>query len=174
MPDHAEFVSYFARYAAHVRRIPTSERIIHLATKTEKWHVTRGPFVHDKTKDVFERKTYRRLIQLFNADDAVVDDWVSYVNSNLPAGIDMKVERFEWVEFEGLAEQLNAEAEKESAEATRIEELTKSPTPVEPKGDGQKTAEKMPPRTRPLGFAEDVRVRAQAYVDDVMKQLNKK
>jgi ribosomal protein S10 len=77
MPDHVDFVAYFAQYAAHARDIPTSEKVIHLPTQTKKWHVTKGPFVHDKSKEIFEQKKYKRLVQAFDADPEVVRDWVS-------------------------------------------------------------------------------------------------
>ena len=50
--------------------------IISLPTETEKWHVTKGPFVHDKSKEIFERKTFKRMLQAFDADRAVIEDWV--------------------------------------------------------------------------------------------------
>jgi hypothetical protein len=52
--------------------------------------------VHAKTKEVFERKTYSRLIQVFDSHPDTVKQWIKYVNDNLPSGIDLKVSRFEW------------------------------------------------------------------------------
>ncbi|KAI8896756.1 hypothetical protein BC833DRAFT_596232 [Globomyces pollinis-pini] len=95
MPDHLDFVSYFARYSGQQMRMPTSE-VIHLQTKVAKWHVNKGPFVHAKSKEVFERKTYRRLVQVFDTHPSTVSQWIKYVNENLPSGVDMQVERFEW------------------------------------------------------------------------------
>jgi ribosomal protein S10 len=95
MDDHLNFVAYFARLAGHKMGMPTSQ-VIHLPTKTQKWHVNKGPFVHAKTKEVFERKTYSRLIQVFDSHPDTVKQWIKYVNDNLPSVIDLKVSRFEW------------------------------------------------------------------------------
>ncbi|KAJ3275758.1 hypothetical protein HDV01_007225 [Terramyces sp. JEL0728] len=94
MPDHVDFVSYFARNLAHQYSMPTSE-VIHLPTKIKKWTVMKGPFVHAKSKQVFERKTHKRLIQVFDSHPESLKEWISYVNENLPAGIDMETEKFE-------------------------------------------------------------------------------
>ncbi|KAJ3322110.1 mitochondrial 37S ribosomal protein rsm10 [Boothiomyces sp. JEL0866] len=94
MPDHLDFVTYFARYSAHQMSLPTSE-IIHLPTKIKKWTVMKGPFVHAKSKQVFERKTYKRLIQVFDSHPESLKEWIKYVNESLPAGIDLETERFE-------------------------------------------------------------------------------
>ncbi|KAJ3319676.1 Tryptophan--tRNA ligase, mitochondrial [Blyttiomyces sp. JEL0837] len=122
MPDHLDFVAYFARYDAHKRQIPTAPGVIHLPTITKKWNVTRGPFVHDKTKDVFEQKTYRRLVQAFNTDPAVVSQWVAYVNQNLPAGVELHVESFEWESADGIKDRVKALATAEAdQEKKRLE-----------------------------------------------------
>ncbi|ORY39350.1 hypothetical protein BCR33DRAFT_650985, partial [Rhizoclosmatium globosum] len=89
MPDHVDFLAYYARHAAHKRNMPTNE-VIHLPTLMKKWHVTKGPFVYDKSKEVFEQKTFRRAIQVFNADQETVTDWYTHINKNLPAGINMR------------------------------------------------------------------------------------
>eukprot|EP00842_Homolaphlyctis_polyrhiza_P001165 jgi/Hompol1/2049/HPOL_002850-RA len=95
MPDHLDFVAYFARHSAHAMKMPVSDTI-HLQTDVRKWWTNRGPFVHGKTKDVFERKTYRRLIQVFDSHPDTVKAWIKHVNESLPAGIDLKVDRWEW------------------------------------------------------------------------------
>ncbi|KAI9349426.1 ribosomal protein S10p/S20e-domain-containing protein, partial [Zopfochytrium polystomum] len=168
MPDHLNFVGYFAQRAAHLRKIATSERVIHLPTRTERWHVTRGPFVHDKTKDVFERKTYKRLIQAFNADKAAIDDWISYVNANLPAGVNLCVERFEWIQLEGLGESLRSQVGKEVDDALRVEEMTLGPRSGTPTTESEidvNSGGSLERREgRPLSFEEDVRMRAEAFI----------
>ncbi|KAL2920086.1 28S ribosomal protein S10, mitochondrial [Polyrhizophydium stewartii] len=95
MPDHLDFVAYFARHAAKALKMPTSDTI-HLKTAINRWFTNKGPFVHAKTKEIFERKTYHRLIQAFDASPETITAWVKYVNESLPPGVDLKVERFEW------------------------------------------------------------------------------
>jgi ribosomal protein S10 len=95
MADHLDFVSFFALVSANQMRIPSS-KIIHLPTETIKWHTVKGPFVHAKTKEVFERQTHKRLLQLFDTHQDTVKEWIRYLNENLPNGVDLKVERFEW------------------------------------------------------------------------------
>lgn len=95
MPDHLDFVSYFASVSANQLRMPIS-KVIHLPIETIKWHTVKGPFVHAKTKEVFERQTHKRLIQVFDTHPDLVREWIKYVNENLPHGVDLKVEKFEW------------------------------------------------------------------------------
>ena len=94
MPDHLDFISYFASQSGYKMGLPS--HTIHLPSETKKWHVNKGPFVHAKTKEVFERQTHHRLIQVFDSNLKDVDVWVNYVNKNLPPGIDLKVTKWEW------------------------------------------------------------------------------
>ncbi|KAH6563187.1 hypothetical protein BASA50_000992 [Batrachochytrium salamandrivorans] len=95
MPDHLDFMAYFARYTAKAMGMPVSETI-HLRTHVRRWHANKGPFVHAKTKEIFERKTYYRLVQVFDTHPDTVKAWATYINESLPAGIDLKVDRWEW------------------------------------------------------------------------------
>ncbi|KAJ3359637.1 Tryptophan--tRNA ligase, mitochondrial [Kappamyces sp. JEL0680] len=95
MSDHLDFVAYFARYTAHQMEMPTG-KVIHAPTNVQKWHTVKGPFVHAKSKEVFERQTHKRLLQIFDSHPETVKAWINYVNSSLPAGVDFKAERFEW------------------------------------------------------------------------------
>ncbi|KAJ3416189.1 mitochondrial 37S ribosomal protein rsm10 [Chytridiales sp. JEL 0842] len=186
MPDHIDFVAYFATHAAHKRDIPTSEKVIHMPTEVKKWHVTKGPFVHDKSKEIFEMKTFKRLVQAFDADAKVVEDWVSYVNSSLPAGVELKVQKFEW---ETLSPQLKSnllnsvQSEEKQVQATKL--LTKAPKfkgdqetesvaegnpqeaqeeAVEVKGSGMMTRKE---------YEKDIRARADAFIKANMPKPKK-
>ena len=97
MPDHLDFAAYFARHSAHAMQLPCSEAM-HLPIQTKRWYVIKGPFVHAKTKEVFEQKTHVRAVQIFDGDAGVVKEWIQYVRRNLPAGVDMEVERVERVD----------------------------------------------------------------------------
>ncbi|KAI8614471.1 ribosomal protein S10p/S20e-domain-containing protein [Chytriomyces sp. MP71] len=162
MPDHLDFLAYFAAHAAHKRGIATSSHAIHLQTETERWHVTKGPFVHDKSKEVFERKTYRRLVQAFNADEANVRDWYEHVNRNLPPGVDMKVETFSHsapASLKDLITSLEVQVQAEAADAQTRLENTLGP-------DAAKDA--VAANKKPVSFEEDVRARAAEFVKKAM------
>ncbi|KAJ3409240.1 Tryptophan--tRNA ligase, mitochondrial [Chytriomyces hyalinus] len=160
MPDHADFVAYYAAHSAHKHGISTSDAVIHLQTNLERWHVTKGPFVHDKSKEVFERKTYRRLVQAFNADPASIQAWYKHVNRNLPAGINMTINTFEHHAPSSLSaaiQTLKAECEKEANDIkTRLENTL---------GPDAAAAQEY---KKPLTFEEDVRARAEAFVKQAM------
>jgi ribosomal protein S10 len=98
MPDHLDLIAHFTKHQANVTGIPTSE-IIHLISKTKKFSVTKGPFVHAKSKQIFEQKTHKRLIQMFDAHPETIDKFVGYLNGSLPCGIDMKVTKFQFEEL---------------------------------------------------------------------------
>ena len=95
MDDHLDFVGFYATYSARQIGIPTS-KVIHLPADLKKFHVNKGPFVHAKTKEVFEQRKFRRLIQAFDSNPETINGWISYLNSNMPSGIKMNVTRFEY------------------------------------------------------------------------------
>ncbi|KAJ3023429.1 UNVERIFIED_CONTAM: mitochondrial 37S ribosomal protein rsm10 [Siphonaria sp. JEL0065] len=159
MPDHVDFVAYYARHAALKRNI-AAQKVIHLATQTKKWHVTKGPFVHDKSKEVFEQKTFRRLIQVFGTNEEVVREWYTHVNKNLPPGINMKIHTFNSLDPTTLTQQialLEKEVEKEKVKAQKRLENTLGPDTVK---DGVVGKE--------LSYEEDVRARADAFIKKAM------
>ncbi|KAJ3086151.1 mitochondrial 37S ribosomal protein rsm10 [Quaeritorhiza haematococci] len=120
MPDHLDFVAYFARYSAHQLGI-SCDPPIHLPDDLERWNVIKGPFIHAKTKEVFERQTHRRLLQVFDADPKVVSQWVSYVNRKLPAGVEMHVDQYVWENAE-IGKKVATEIEaKEAKKVVRRE-----------------------------------------------------
>ncbi|RKO85854.1 ribosomal protein S10 domain-containing protein, partial [Blyttiomyces helicus] len=89
MPDHLHFTAYFARYAAHAFGLPCSD-IMHPKEHIQRWVMNKGHFIHAKTKEEFERRTYYAVLQIFDGDAEVVRKWVDYVRINLPAGIDLE------------------------------------------------------------------------------------
>jgi ribosomal protein S10 len=95
MADHLDLVAYFARYSATVMEM-TCSPTIHGQTKWERWNVIKGPFVHAKTKEIFEQKTYERILQIYNAHPDAVDSLVDYVNKKLPPGIDFSIDKYTW------------------------------------------------------------------------------
>ncbi|KAI8810269.1 hypothetical protein BJ742DRAFT_198529 [Cladochytrium replicatum] len=79
MPDHLESVSAWSAHAARAHNLHCSDPI-HLPTILRRWDVIKGPFAHAKTKEVFERKTYQRTVQIVDAPNGeVVRKWTKYV-----------------------------------------------------------------------------------------------
>ncbi|KAJ1960339.1 mitochondrial 37S ribosomal protein rsm10 [Dipsacomyces acuminosporus] len=55
-----------------------------------RWTVLKSPFVHKSAMEVFERRTYKRILIIRDADPEVVKKWLEYINKNIPAGLGMK------------------------------------------------------------------------------------
>jgi small subunit ribosomal protein S10 len=56
--------------------------------------VPRGPFVHKKSQENFERRVHARAIKAFDADAEVVDRWVRYLEMHALPGVGMRVVRW--------------------------------------------------------------------------------
>ena len=61
---------------------------IPLPTKTKRWTVNRSTFVYEQSKEQFEMKTHRRLIDIINPTQKVVE---SLTNMQIPAGVNVDV-----------------------------------------------------------------------------------
>ena len=61
--------------------------------------VLRGPFVHKKYQENFERRTHRRVIKVFDANREIVDLWLRYLKKNGIGGVGMRARVHEFVEF---------------------------------------------------------------------------
>jgi ribosomal protein S10 len=96
MRDHLDFVSYFARHSASQMSLVT-DPIIHLPTDWKQYSVLVSPFVHAKFKQIFEKKTHKRCIQVYDGHPETVRAWVDYVVKKMPAGIDVHVDQYQWV-----------------------------------------------------------------------------
>lgn len=58
------------------------------------WTVPRGPFVHKKSQENFERLVHKRAIKAFDADQEVVDRWVKYMERHAMPGVGMRIVRW--------------------------------------------------------------------------------
>jgi ribosomal protein S10 len=77
MPDHLDTVAYFARHAAHSRRIATTSETVHAPMQVKRWWINRSPFVYGRSKDLFDQRTFKRIIQVYNVrEKRVLDGWV--------------------------------------------------------------------------------------------------
>jgi small subunit ribosomal protein S10 len=61
---------------------------IPLPTEIKKYTVNRSTFVHNKSKEKFEMKVHKRLIDVMEPDQKIIE---ALSNLNLPAGIDVEI-----------------------------------------------------------------------------------
>ena len=59
-----------------------------LPTKTKRWTVLRSPHVDKKSREQFELKTHKRLIDILDSRAATVD---ALTKLDLPAGVDVEI-----------------------------------------------------------------------------------
>ncbi|KAG1756207.1 ribosomal protein S10 domain-containing protein [Suillus paluster] len=85
-----ELYMHFVGHAAAALGIPIS-RPVYLPTQRSLWTVPRGPFVHKKSQENFERKVHKRAIKAWDADPEVVDRWVRYITRHAMPGVGLRV-----------------------------------------------------------------------------------
>ena len=61
---------------------------IPLPTKTQRWTVLRSPHVDKKSREQFELKTHKRLIDILDSRPQTVD---ALTKLDLPAGVDVEI-----------------------------------------------------------------------------------
>jgi len=61
---------------------------IPLPTKTSKYTVLKSPFVYKKSREQFEMRTHKRLIDILEPTSAVMD---ALMKLELPAGVDVEL-----------------------------------------------------------------------------------
>ncbi|KAI6008722.1 ribosomal protein S10 domain-containing protein [Pisolithus orientalis] len=86
--------AHFAEHAASALGIPAS-RPVHLPTQRSMWTVIRGPFVHKKSQENFERRVHKRAIKAWDADPEIVNMWVKYLRKHMMPGVGMRVTKWE-------------------------------------------------------------------------------
>lgn len=59
-----------------------------LPTQIQKYTVNRSSFVHKDSREQFEMRTHKRLIDIFNPAPKIID---ALMNLNLPAGVDIEI-----------------------------------------------------------------------------------
>jgi len=94
IPPQVEFYSQFARQAAQHLNLPTKYH--RLPSSTRRWTILKSPFKYKKFQETYQRITLKRCIKVYNANPQVVSNWVKYIQHNAPAGIGMKVVRFDY------------------------------------------------------------------------------
>ncbi|QPG75497.1 hypothetical protein FOA43_002852 [Brettanomyces nanus] len=88
-----EFFCDFALRAAYYLGMPaTGPKPV--PVKRERWTVIRAPFVHAKSKENFERRTYGRVIRIWDSTEKVVDTWLAYLKQNSVWGVGVKASMY--------------------------------------------------------------------------------
>ena len=93
-PRLLDLFIHFTSHAAAALAIPIS-RTVYLPTQRSLWTVPRGPFVHKKSQENFERKVHKRLIKAWDADQEVVERWVRYLEKHPLPGVGIRVTRWQ-------------------------------------------------------------------------------
>ncbi len=61
---------------------------IPLPTQIHKYTVNRSSFVHKDSREQFEMRVHKRLIDVYNPSSRIID---AMMNLNLPAGVDVEI-----------------------------------------------------------------------------------
>ena len=61
---------------------------IPLPTETRKWTINRSTFVHKDTRDQYEMRIFKRIIDVINPNSKIID---SLSRLDLPAGVDVEI-----------------------------------------------------------------------------------
>lgn len=89
--ENLTFFTDFAIRVGYALGIPLA-RPASLPTRVSLWTVPKGPFVHKKSQENFERRTHKRLIKAFDADTEVVERWLQFLRIHAMPGVAMRVE----------------------------------------------------------------------------------
>lgn len=84
-----EFMADYLLRAAFYLGIP-AKGPTPMPGKVKRWTVIRSPFVHAKSKENWERRTYRRQIKLYDANPEVVQIFLAVAAKHSLAGVGVK------------------------------------------------------------------------------------
>lgn len=101
-----DFYADFALRAAYYLGLPAYGPTP-LPRITQRWTVPRSHFIFKKSQENFERRTYRRLIQIKDGNPETVQLWLAYLRKNQFFGIGMKANMWEFSEL-GVAKDMEA------------------------------------------------------------------
>ncbi|KAJ2133526.1 mitochondrial 37S ribosomal protein rsm10 [Coemansia sp. RSA 1807] len=82
------FTKWCCKAAFHMK-MPCSG-VIFMPRKIRRWTVLKSPFVHKSSQEVFERRTYKRVVYIYDSNPEVVQKWLDYIGQNAVAGVGMK------------------------------------------------------------------------------------
>ena len=123
IPRLTFFADFAMRAAWHLDLVARGP--VPLPKKTERWTVPRGPFVHKKTQENFERVTYKRVIKVEDAHPKAVERWLSYLQANAMPGVGMKVNSYSF-ESLGVGERIRDRATQAAISPTEEVDIEES------------------------------------------------
>ncbi|KAJ1981354.1 mitochondrial 37S ribosomal protein rsm10 [Dimargaris xerosporica] len=112
-----DFYINFVRKVAEVMKVPCSN-VVGLPTHTHKWTVLKSPFVHKGAQENFSRLRIKRLLQIKDTHPDTLKAFLSYIEDNLPAGVGMRIHRFEYMTLN------DALTEAERVKPSKVEPLS--------------------------------------------------
>ena len=93
--DLLDLVSYSARFCASKHQLVT-DPVLHLKPSRSLYTALVSPFVHAKTKQVFSKTIYHHVLQIYDASDAKVQQYLDFFLPALPPGCDVELSKFEY------------------------------------------------------------------------------
>ncbi|KAG5513199.1 hypothetical protein PMAC_001569 [Pneumocystis sp. 'macacae'] len=103
VPRLAFFADFSMRVAYYMGLCASGP--VPLPRRIERWTVPRGPFAHSKSKENFERITYKRLITIKDGHYRVIDTWLAYLAKHIMSGVGMKAHVFRYEEIKQESEE---------------------------------------------------------------------
>ncbi|VDB91714.1 unnamed protein product [Peniophora sp. CBMAI 1063] len=92
-PRLLDLFTHFVEHAAAALAVPVGGTA-KLPTRKTLWTVIRGPFVHKKSQENFERRVHKRAITAYDTDPEVLDRWLMYLKKHSMAGVGMRISRW--------------------------------------------------------------------------------
>ncbi|CAE7129001.1 unnamed protein product [Rhizoctonia solani] len=85
---------HLAYHAAYALGIPLSHPTP-LPTQRSLFTVPKSPFIFKKAQENFEKRTHKRAVKVWDAEDEVVNIWLRYLEEHMVPGVGMRVVRWE-------------------------------------------------------------------------------
>lgn len=117
-----DFFLHFASHAASALAIPVSQPV-RLPTQRSLWTVPKGPFVHKKNQENFDRLVHKRLIKAWDATDGVVERWIRYIQTYPQPGIGLRIVRWRRAPV-GIGKKHAERTSKTQMESMKLENIT--------------------------------------------------
>ncbi|KAJ3341091.1 mitochondrial 37S ribosomal protein rsm10 [Gonapodya sp. JEL0774] len=129
MHDHLLMVAHFARHAAAHLNLRTGSPTW-LQPTLRRFRILKSPFVHGKSKEIFERRTHQLTVDVISGRWETQRVWADYVVKSAPAGVKVTLE--EWTREElGYGKRLwdaaNAELARRAGEEGRAKKVAWPP-----------------------------------------------
>ncbi|KIM29919.1 hypothetical protein M408DRAFT_38093, partial [Serendipita vermifera MAFF 305830] len=93
-PHLLDFQTHFVLHSAYLLGIPVSQPA-HLPIQRTLVTVLKSPFIHKKSMENWDRKTYKRSVKVWDCDPAVLSGWLAYLERNNIEGVGIRITRWE-------------------------------------------------------------------------------